>query len=202
MNHDLHWRPTSQEINKLPRKVYAGPIHLIRSLRQWLAALPDIASESVLGFDTETKPSFSKGKPNLPSLLQLATAGAVYVVQLTWFPFDEHCVKILANAEIIKAGVAIHEDMASLAKIYSFTPRRMIDLGEMARRGNLPNHGLRTLAASLFGWRIAKGAKCSNWSSRELSESQIVYAATDAWIGRMIYLRLKKLGLADAEISP
>lgn len=193
---ELRRRPTSEEINAMPLRGYQGDVRIIRSITQWRDALQDLNTNKILGFDTETRPTFRKGKHNAPALIQLASERAVYIVQLGWLPFGEACAEILANPGILKVGVGIAEDMNSLAKVYPFTPASMIDLGELARANNFESHGLRTLAASLFGWRISKGSQCSNWSVRQLSPRQITYAATDAWIGREIYLRLCELGVA------
>ena len=174
-------RPTREEINDMPLRHYDGPLHIVRNLSEWREAEKDLRSDCVLGFDTETRPTFRKGKLNSPSLVQLAGANAVYLVQLAWLPFGEPCAQLLADPKIIKTGVGIHDDMAALARIYPFMPQSCVDLGTVAKANNLPNQGLRTLAANLFGWRISKGSQCSNWSSRNLSPRQIAYAATDAW---------------------
>ena len=149
----------------------------------------------MLGFDTETRPTFRKGKINAPSLIQLATERAVYLVQLAWLPFGPHLAEILADPNVIKAGVGIRDDMRELSRLHDFEPAGLVDLGNAARAHKLPSQGLRTLAANLFGWRISKGSQCSNWSLMELSQRQIAYAATDAWIGRLIFLRMREFGL-------
>ena len=102
---------------------------------------------------------------------------------------------LLADPAVIKAGVAIGDDMRELARLYPFKPAGMVDLGMVARAHQLTTQGLRTLAANLFGQRISKGPQCSNWSVMELSKRQVIYAATDAWIGRAIYLRMRELGM-------
>lgn len=191
----LRRRLSSDEINALPLCHYEGPIHLVRSLEDWEKALPDLQQEQVLGFDTETRPSFRKGRVNTPSLVQLATARAVYLVQLSWWPFGPELAGLLADPAVIKAGVAIGDDMRELARLYPFKPAGMVDLGMVARAHQLTTQGLRTLAANLFGQRISKGPQCSNWSVMELSKRQVIYAATDAWIGRAIYLRMRELGM-------
>lgn len=183
-------RPEAEEINSLPRKLWDGPVHLVQSLRDWKKALPFLLAEPILGFDTETKPTFGRGLARPPALIQLATAADVILVQLNRFPFNQECAALLADPDIVKAGVGIRDDLGALAKIFPFEPAGAIDLGKMAEKRGLPNHGLRTLAASLFGWRIAKGAQCSNWDARILAPNQIAYAATDAWISREIYLEL------------
>lgn len=195
----LRQRPGSEEINALPLRSYDGEVQIIRSLKQWRKALPDLRADGILGFDTETRPTFRKGKLNAPALIQLASANAVYIIQLGWLPFGEYCAELLADPNIIKVGVGIGDDMRALAKVRHFEPAGLVDLAEVAQKNGFQSHGLRTLAASLFGWRISKGSQCSNWSVRQLSPRQVAYAATDAWIGRMIYLRLRELGLVDGE---
>lgn len=192
---ELRHRQTREEINSLPLRCYEGDVHLIRNPDDWHKYAPALRKDGILGFDTETRPTFRKGKLNAPALIQLATADAVYLVQLGGMPFDYRIASVLADPDIIKVGVGIREDMRALNQIFPFEPAGMVDLGELAREHDLPNRGLRTLAASLFGWRISKGSRCSNWSAPILSNRQVAYAATDAWIGRMIYLRLRDLGL-------
>ena len=191
-------RLTGDEINALPLCHYEGPVHVIRVLEDWKRALPRLREERVLGFDTETRPSFRKGRRNAPALVQLATARAVFLVQLAWMPFGPYLAEILANPDQIKAGVGVRDDMRDLAKLHDFEPAGLVDLGGVARAHKLPCQGLRTLAANLFGWRISKGSQCSNWSLMELTQRQIAYAATDAWIGRLIFLRMCEEGLIPA----
>lgn len=195
----LRRRLSSEEINALPLCRYEGPVHLIRTPEEWAAALPDLCAADLLGFDTETRPTFHKGKRNAPALVQLATENAVYLVQLTCLPFGPHLAEILADPRRIKAGVGIRDDMRELARLHAFEPAGLVDLGAAARAGRLSSQGLRTLAAKLFGLRISKGSQCSNWSLTELSPKQIAYAATDAWIGRRIFLRMRELGLIPAD---
>ena len=111
-------------------------------------------------------------------------------------------VEILANPSQVKAGVGIGDDMRDLARLHAFEPAGLVDLGGVARAHRLSSQGLRTLAANFFGWRISKGSQCSNWSLKELSSRQIVYAATDAWIGRLIFLRMRELGLIPSSRMP
>lgn len=198
---ELSRRPSSEEINAMPLRHYEGPVEVVRTAEGWARAEEDMRRDGILGFDTETRPTFRKGKLNAPSLIQIATAGTVYLIQLAWLPFGEACAALLASPDIIKAGVSIGDDMRALARLHPFTAAGLVDLGQVARAHRLPNQGLRTLAASLFGWRISKGSQCSNWSLMDLSPRQVEYAATDAWIGRCIYLRLRELGLTDGSAS-
>lgn len=195
----LRRKPTPEEINAMPLARFEGEVRVIRRDAELREALAELGGESILGFDTETRPTFQKGKKNSPALIQLAAENRVYLIQLGWLPFGKECADLLANPEIVKVGAGIGDDMRVLSEIYPFEPRAVVDLGVLAERNNFQSRGLRTLAASLFGWRISKGPQCSNWSLRDLAPKQIAYAATDAWISRLIYLRMLELGQGERE---
>jgi len=98
-------------------------------------------------------------------------------------------INLLSNDDIIKSGVAINQDLIELQQIINFYPAGFIDLGDIARSKELPHHGLRGLAAYLLNFRISKSGRTSNWSANQLTKKQIKYAATDAWLGRELYLK-------------
>ncbi len=186
---------TKEDINALPIVRYEGEIKLITDREALLPALDALQKETVLGFDTETKPSFRKGQLNNPALVQLAGEHVVYLIQLMHVPFDDDLANLLSTPNILKVGVSIFEDMRELQKLHPFEPAGVVDLGNVARTHNLETQGLRNLAANFFDYRISKGPQCSNWSAQVLSERQVIYAATDAWIGRQVYMRMHELGL-------
>ena len=181
---------TKDEINLLPIQAWDGPIVLVQDDAALEAALEQLWKEPVLGFDTETRPPFTKGKVCLPALIQLSTADTAYLIQLTHLPFDDRVAELLASPRVLKVGVAIHDDMKALARIHEFTPAGVVDLAALARAKGIQAQGLRTLSANLLGFRISKSAQCSNWENRELSPQQVKYAATDAWVGRELYFHL------------
>jgi len=186
---------SKQEIREYPLRKYSGPIYMINTFDHVRFAIENIMTEQILGFDTESKPSFKKGINNPPSVLQLATEESVFIFQLSesFFPSDLH--KILSSAKIIKTGVAIKDDVIGLNRISQFDPAGFIDLGEISKKLGLQTHGLQNLAANLLGFRISKTMQRSNWGRKKLSKSQILYAATDAWVSREVHLQLKKLKL-------
>jgi ribonuclease D len=186
---------TKDDVNECPLYRYEGEVVLVESEALLEKALPALAAERVLGFDTETKPTFRKGKIHDPALIQLAASDKVYLFLLKKVPLDGRLAAILENPLIIKAGVAIADDMSSLQKLYAFHPAGVVDLGSVARKNNIGMFGLRGLAACFLGVRISKTARCSNWGSPQLRARQITYAATDAWISRKIYTRAEELGL-------
>lgn len=196
MEHEVILRRlTGDEINEMPLVHYEGPVEVVRSIRQLEKAMEPLMAEPILGFDTEARPSFRKGDQHLPSLIQLATASCVYLLQLEHVPLSDEVIALLSSEKHIKAGVSIGEDMRELGLLRPFTPQGHVDLADIAEKNKVSSRGLRSLAACFFGERISKGPQCSNWSLPNLSKRQIVYAATDAWMGRRLYMRMLELGM-------
>ena len=183
------------EINSLPLRYYNGPIRIIQTAEQAKDASTILIKEKLLGFDTETRPAFNKGQSYLPSLLQLAGTKVVYLFQLSKCGLPDSITNLLSNVNIIKSGVAIDQDLIELQQILNFKPGGFIDLGDIARSNGLPHHGLRGLAAFLLNFRISKSSRTSNWSANQLTKKQIKYAATDAWLGRELYLKYKQINV-------
>ena len=187
---------SKEEINDLPLRRYEGEIKVVRTEKQLARALKEMGSDPLLGFDTETRPVFKKGKkPGPPALLQLATAECAYVFQLNILPFTEGLCRLLASKSVVKTGVAVRDDILGLQKHARFKPNGFVDLSDVTANHNLQTHGLRNMAANLLGFRISKSAQCSNWAKDHLAPQQITYAATDAWVSRQLYLALDELGL-------
>lgn len=185
---------TKDEINSLPIRRWEGPIHLVRDDNQVALAVDRLKNETLLGFDTETKPVFRKGISHLPSLLQLAGEELVYLFQLNRLTLFAPLQELMEDHHVAKVGVGIAQDMDQLRAIFSFNPVQCHDLGDMARAMGIESHGLRTMAARFFNFRISKRAQCSNWDSPVLKPFQITYAATDAWISREIFLAMRGEG--------
>ena len=186
---------SKEEINLLPIQAWEGPVVLVREEESLAAALEKLRQEPVLGFETETRPIFTKGKTCRPALIQLATADTAYLIQLTHLPFRDGIAELLSSPRVLKVGVAIHDDMKALARIHPFQADGVVDLAVMARARGIQAQGLRTLAANLLGFRISKSAQCSNWENHELTPQQIKYAATDAWVGRELYFHMLRMGV-------
>ena len=186
---------SKNEINSLPLRYYNGPIRIIQTAEQAKDACTILIKEKLLGVDTETRPTFIKGQSYLPSLLQLAGKKVVYLFQLSKCGLPDSITNLLSNVNIIKSGVAINQDLIELQQILNFEPGGFIDLGDIARSKGLPHHGLRGLAAYLLNFRISKSSRTSNWSANQLTKKQIKYAATDAWLGRKLYLKYKQINV-------
>ncbi|PLX48263.1 MAG: 3'-5' exonuclease domain-containing protein 2 [Desulfobulbaceae bacterium] len=183
-------RMSKNEINACPMRGWTGPVCLVRQPDELEAAVSRLAGQSLLGFDTETRPAYRKGESYSPSLLQLATAHEVFIFQFRELGLAKPLRDLLADPAIIKAGVGLDYDIRELNKMAPFKAAGFVDLADVAKKAAIKNHGLRGLAAVLLGFRISKGAQTSNWARQTLSPQQIHYAATDAWVGRRIYLAL------------
>lgn len=190
---------TTEEIGLLPLTAFVGKIVLVECDRQLHQAMHVLHEEELLGFDTETRPIFKKGVIPPPALLQLAGHKNVYIFQLPKLQDKAMLTELLASRHIIKSGVSVRDDLKGLKQHFEFTERRFVDLGEVAKKLGMLTHGLRNLTANLMGLRISKGAQCSNWAREALSTKQIVYAATDAWISRELYLKFAEMGVLQQE---
>jgi ribonuclease D len=182
------------EINLLPLKKYQGPVEIVASDNHLRAVMPELNAERVLGFDIEVRPAFKSGDHFPPALVQLAGKRKVFLLQLKKLNSLILLARLFADARVAKAGVAVASDVEKLHEIMKFTPGGFVELGKMADKAGIKSNGVRTLAAQLLGFRISKGAQCSNWERSELTPAQILYATTDAWVCRELFLELEKLG--------
>lgn len=184
---------TDEEMSLLPLGAFPGSIHLIERTEQVNAAIEYLNSQNSLGFDTETKPSFAKGQNNPVSLLQLSTSDRAFLFRIGRTGLPKGLVKILSSPKIIKIGVAIRDDIKILQKITPFKPSSFIDLQEIVGNYGIENFSLKKLSAIVLGFRISKAQRLTNWDAAELTEPQLLYAATDAWAALEIYSRLIEL---------
>lgn len=188
---------TREALADLPIRRYEGEVILVDSPAHIDAAESDFAQETLVGLDTETRPSFRKGESHLPCLVQVATARAVYLFKPGRADAQPLLRALLEDARVIKAGVALAYDLRALQDVFAFESRKVVDLGALARRRGCTQTGLRNLAGMFLDFRIPKGTRTSNWAAARLSPQQVSYAATDAWACRELYLRFETLGVTD-----
>lgn len=185
-------RMSKDEINACPIVRWTGAVTVVRTRDELVTAMRKLSGRTPLGFDTETRPAYKKGESYPPSLLQLASDDEVFIFQLKHLGLAKPLHEILANPDIIKAGVSLDHDIHELKKLSHFKAAGFMDLGNLAKKAGIKNHSLRGLAAVLLSFRISKGAQTSNWAKDVLTPQQIQYAATDAWLGRRLYLALEQ----------
>ena len=184
-----------EAIANLPIRRYEGAVCVVSTRTELTNALADIREQEVVGFDTETRPAFRKGERYVPALVQVATARAVYLFQLRRVDVIPGLADLLSEPRTVKAAVAIAQDLESLKAVFSFAEKNVVDLGRIARRCGLEQTGVRNLAGIFLGCRIPKGARTSNWAATTLTDTQITYAATDAWVCRELHGRFRELEL-------
>lgn len=184
---------TVEEIQDYELSWFRGRIVVVDNYETFKKVMPELMHEKIIGFDTETKPSFKKGHRNKVSLIQLSTASLACLFRINMIGLPEELASLLANPEVIKAGVAIHDDIKVLKKIKKFEPSGFVDLQKFVKDFGIQSSGLKKLTAIVLGFRISKRQQVTDWEAEELSEPQQVYAATDAWVCREIYKKLTSI---------
>lgn len=188
---------TKEEINQLPVVSYKGDIVLVDSQDSVADAVERIKQKTMVGIDTETRPSFQKGKSNMfkVALLQVATDDCVFLFRLNKVGLKEEIMSIFQSASIMKIGLAVGGDIDALNKLSKFKAMNMIDIQAMIKKIGLEVQSLQKIFAILLGGKIAKPTKVqlSNWNAEVLTDKQKEYAATDAWACVEIYNKLIEL---------
>ena len=182
---------TAEEIAECELDWFKGEMILVDDLDTFHQVFPRLSSSKLLGFDTETKPSFKKGKKHPVSLIQLSTENLACLFRINKIGIPAEMIRILADPKVIKAGVAVHDDIRFLKGVKKFEPAGFVDLQPMVKEYGIESSGLKKLAAIILGIRISKRQQVTDWEAEELSEAQQIYAATDAWVCHEIYRKLK-----------
>ena len=171
---------------------FSGSIHLITNDFELANRASNLEAATQLGFDTETRPSFKKGETYKVALLQLATETDAYLIRLHFVTQFQVLKRIFENEKVLKVGVAIRDDLRQLQKTFSFTPQNFIELQDLAKTKGLQNFGLKGMTEEVLNQQLSKASKITNWEARELTDKQLMYAATDAWVGLKIYQSLTR----------
>lgn len=175
----------------LPAARFPGRIVIVDREERVSAACGDLRRYKIIGFDTETRPSFRAGVSYKVSLLQLSTPDTCYLFRLSHIRLDNRILKILGSREIIKVGADVMGDIRSLHALRDFMADGFVDLQHEAIRWGIEEKSLRKLSAIVLGERVSKAQRLSNWEAEQLTPQQQEYAATDAWICPRILERLE-----------
>ena len=185
---------TKTELAELPAEVFEGKITLIDSLDDAVKAADLLAHAKLIGFDTETKPSFRRGEHNTVSLLQLSTLDEAFLFRLNHIGLPQCVSDVLENPDIIKIGVSIHDDFLNLRKKFKLEPQGFIDLQNYVKQFNIADNSLSRIYGILFDKRISKGQRLTNWEAPTLTHHQQEYASLDAVACLNIYNKLQTEG--------
>ncbi len=183
---------SNEEINALPLGAFEGKAIIVSEEKKIIHAFDEIKEHRVVGFDTETKPVFVRGQQNKVALMQVALPDKVFLIRLKQTGITPHLIDFLESDSILKAGVALRDDIKALQRLKHYKPAGFIELATMSKEAGLQVESVKKLTALLLGFRISKSAQTSNWEADVLQEKQISYAATDAWVCLQIYHMLTK----------
>lgn len=173
---------TDEEVKTLPRVAFEGPVEVIEDFKEQNAAADFLLQYNVIGFDTESRASFQKGVENKIALVQFSAGGRAFLIRINKVKLSQGILKLLQSPNHIKVGVALREDIRDLQGITDFEPRGFFDLQRIMNDIGIGELGLKKICAIVLGIQISKAQRLSNWEAVKLTDSQLVYAATDAWV--------------------
>ena len=183
-----------EELQSLEYACFTGNVGVIDSVgAEFNRAVNYLRSQKVIGFDTETRPCFSQDQPRYGvALLQLSGPEKAFLFRINKIGMHRRLCNLLSNDRIVKVGAAVTDDIRGLQKYRDFSPRSFVDLQRIVGDYGIKDKSVKKMTAIILGFRISKTQQLSNWEAETLSESQIRYAATDAWVCREMYLKLMK----------
>lgn len=184
---------TKQQIAELEKEVFSGKIYIIDCKEDVEDAVAFLSTKSALGFDTETKPAFKRGQINNVALLQLSTENECFLFRLNKIGYPDLLEELICNHTVKKIGLSLRDDFAALSKRTGRKPENFIDLQLFVDKFGIEDNSLQKIYAIIFGKKISKNQRLSNWEAAELSPAQQSYAAIDAWACLRIYKHLTKI---------
>jgi len=183
---------SKEEVAELELIQYEGPIHVIDTMEAFDREIDQITQQPVLGFDTETRPSFKKGKTYPTSLIQLSSLDKAWILRVNRSGYPEKLLNMLSGETPLKIGLGLQDDLRRLRADFQFEPGGFLDLQNYVQAFRIDEKGLKKISGIVLNRRISKSQQVSNWDADILTEAQLRYAATDAWICLMIYNRLRE----------
>ena len=181
---------SNEDVASLEAIRFEGKIEIVDSTEQLEKACKVLSAHAIIGFDTETRPSFKAGVTNKIALIQLSTESHCYLIRLNHLPLAKPLIEILQNEKIKKVGADVKNDLSGLSKLRHFTPRGFIDLQSIVGEFGIEDKSLRKISGIVLGKKVSKAQRLSNWEAKQLTPQQQMYAATDAWVCVEIYKHL------------
>ena len=192
---------SKEEISSLPIEKYTKKIVVVDNEEAAIEAVKFLSRFKTIGFDTETRPAFRKGTLHQVALVQLATEEVTFLFRINRMGFPPVLKKLLENAAVTKVGLSLKDDFSALRRLDSIRFDSFIDLQNLVSKFHISNQALRGIYGVLFGKRISKTQRLTNWEADTLSEAQKEYAALDAWACLQIYIHLMKYGVTRNAIE-
>jgi len=192
---------SKEELNSLPIGRFHGRISVIYSQGAAERAAGFLLRSRMLGFDTETRPSFKKGESHPTALVQLSNYEHAFLFRISEMSMPPSLRRILEDRHIVKIGQDVGPDLKALKKEHKVEGRGFVDLLDISKRLECSPRGVKAMAAHFLGFRVSKAAQTTNWEARVLTEKQKVYAATDAWVCLAVYRKIMKMGLHESHVG-
>ena len=180
-------------IQTLPVTFFEGEVIVVDKPEMVADAAAYLRQHTVLGVDTEARPSFKRGVHYPTALVQIATLERCYLFRLTHVGLPVEIADIFANPDICKVGLAFKDDITGLRRRRDFKPANCVDLQSMVCKYGIMELGLQKIFAIIFGKKISKSQQLTNWENSHLTPEQARYASTDAWATLSIYLALQQV---------
>lgn len=198
----IHKTINKESINEMPKILFGGQIHVVQTPQEVERAVAYLKTCPIVGIDSETRPSFTKGRVHKVALLQIASEEHCFLFRLNLTGLTLPLILLLENPNVLKVGLSLKDDFMMLRKRAPFEPRGYIELQEYVRMFGIEDKSLQKIYGILFGQKISKSQRLSNWEAAELTQPQQLYAATDAWACLNIYNKLQQLkNSGDFEIA-
>ena len=184
---------SKEEISQMPIEEFQGRIITLLTEKDADKAVAYLEQHKLIGFDTETRPSFKKGQRHKVALIQLSTEDTCFLFRLNFMGFPKSLEHLLANEDIKKIGLSLHDDFGAIHKRVDLEPQNFLDLQKIVGQYGIEEASLQKIYAILFQKKISKGQRLSNWEADVLTVPQQKYAALDAWACLRIYKQLNNL---------
>lgn len=184
----------------MPTAHFNGNICVVDSEDEINEAISQLRKSDIIGFDTETRPSFRKGCSNFVALIQLSTRDTCYLFRINRTGLSQQIIDLLEDPNITKIGLSTHDDFHNLNKITKLSPQGFVDLQSYDKQFNIADNSLSRICGIVFGQRISKGQRLTNWEAETLTPSQQSYAALDAMACIKVYDHLAS-GKFDPDTS-
>lgn len=198
----IHKTINKESINEMPKVLFDGQIHVVQTPQEVERAVAYLKTCPIVGIDSETRPSFTKGRVHKVALLQIASEKHCFLFRLNLTGLTLPLILLLENPNVLKVGLSLKDDFMMLRKRAPIEPRGYIELQEYVRMFGIEDKSLQKIYGILFGQKISKSQRLSNWEAAELTQPQQLYAATDAWACLNIYNKLQQLkNSGDFEIA-
>lgn len=169
---------------------FEGRVLVVDSEETMAQAEKILVGQPIIGFDTETRPAFTKGQRYSLALLQLATESAAVLFRVQMCGLSPAIISLMQDPKVLKIGAAIRDDIRALNRVAPFAAAGFIDLQSIVGRWGIEELSVRKMAAIVLNFKVSKAQRLSNWEATKLTAAQADYAAMDAWVCREIYIQL------------